>query len=305
MANLAEENGRLGRLRAKVTTNAERRVFLETCRPERGGRARVRVVPLGGFMIRLRMPLSIVVVLVATAAWVGCSGKVAPSPAEDNDAGIPSPDDPPSDPPKDPPPPPPTDAGPTPMPEAGTPLTYGTCANFNACGGNIAASWSVSGGCASSDAFGELRKQCAGLKESNVKINASGTLSANGTALTRKLSTTVSANIEIPKSCLPLPACAIIGTLLTSGQVPGIPKFDTATCTDSASACQCSVGLTATQDSTVPYTTAGSVLTTGGSAQTFNYCVAGDKLALQEVRSANGNSFSIPVTLELTRTGNP
>jgi hypothetical protein len=258
-------------------------------------------------MVRLRLPLSIVVALVATAAWVGCSGKIAPSPADESDAGSEKPrdDDPSKEPPKDPPPPPPTDGGPTPVPEAGTSLSYGTCANFNACGGNIAASWVVSGGCASSDAFGELRKRCAGLQESNVKINASGTLSANGTALTRKLATTVSANIDIPKSCLPLPACALLGTLLTSGQVPGIPKFDTATCTDGASACQCNVGLTATQDSTVPYTTAGSVLTTGGSAQTFNYCVAGDKLALQEVRSANGNSFSIPVTLEFARNGNP
>lgn len=264
-------------------------------------------------MVRLPVSATMTFALVSTMTFLavsqGCSGRVAPDVTPENDAGSESPRD--TDPgkpdPEPTPPTPPTDPGPTVPGDGGTTITYGTCANFAACGGNIAGAWSISGGCASGDAFGELRARCSGLKESNVKISAAGTLTATSTSVTRKLSTTVSASIEIPKSCLPIPACAFIGPALTSGQVPGIPKFDTATCVDSATACACNVGLTATQDSTVPYTTAGSVLTMTEPTRprTYNYCVSGNKLGLQEVASANGNSFSIPITLEFARTGNP
>lgn len=183
----------------------------------------------------------------------------------------------------------------------GVDITYGKCPAFTKCGGDVTGSWKVSGGCVADDAFAEAKTKCPGLQESNVVIKANGTVVATATKITRKTNVQVSAKVTVPKSCSPVPDCGLIGAGLQTGALPGAPKFDKATCTDSGANCDCDVVGTVTEEADDDYTTADGVLTTADPARTFDYCVDGNKTTYKETTAPAQGTFSLPIIVEITK----
>jgi hypothetical protein len=239
----------------------------------------------------LRTSLSLAAVVVAgSVAWLACSGSSGTvGPSTPDDAGTSGPgtlDDSGGG----------TtggDSGPSGqgVPDAGpgaVAITYGTCPAFTKCGGDITGNWKLTGGCLSSDTFTAFKKQCPGLKESNVQIQASGTIDATATQLNRQTTIAVIANLEVPKSCSPVPSCALIESGLKT-PVFGV-AFDNATCTENGALCECLVSTTYHDNENSTYTTTpdGTLTTPPTGTQptrTFDYCVAASKLTFTETTS--------------------
>jgi hypothetical protein len=260
-------------------------------------------------MLTKSFALAAAITLAGTTVWAGCSGGSAVAPAVSNDAGDPNRGDgsngqddsgpggrgdtPDSGDKKD--------SGDNNAPEV--PIAYGTCPAFTKCGGEIVGSWKVSGGCLSSDTFAAAKDRCPGLTESDVVIKASGTVVATATTVERKTTVKLSAKVTLPKDgCgFLVPDCGLIGAGLKSGQLPGTPKFDDATCTDGGTECNCTVAATVTEDKLDTYTVADGVLTTANPTRTFDYCVQGNKTTYTETTPAQGNAFVLPIIVEITK----
>ncbi|MBX3218754.1 MAG: hypothetical protein KF850_42505, partial [Labilithrix sp.] len=201
------------------------------------------------------------------------------------------------------------DGGPvdTGAPEADTPppmvdVTYGTCPAFAKCGGDIVGSWKVSGGCVSSDAFTDLKTQCPGFEESDVVIKANGTVVATATNVVRKTSVKLTGKIALPKACaMGTDNCSTIALGLTSGVLPGVPKFETATCTDGGTLCNCDVSVTRDETTDDSYTSADGVVTTTNPTRTFDYCVDGSKTTYVETTPPAPNAFALPIFIEISK----
>ncbi|MBX3211244.1 MAG: hypothetical protein KF850_04365 [Labilithrix sp.] len=253
-------------------------------------------------MLRKSFSLATVVALSASLVWVGCSSDDPPgSAAPGDDAGNTD-----------------TDAatgvedagdsGPvdTGAPEADTPppmvdVTYGTCPAFAKCGGDIAGSWKVSGGCVSSDAFAEAKQQCPAFQESDVVIKANGTVVATATNVVRKTTVKLTAKLAIPKACTVVTDCGLIAAGLKTGAVPGAPKFETATCTEAGALCNCDVSGTLDETTDDTYTTADGVVTTTNPTRTFDYCVDGNKTTYVETTPPAPNAFALPIFIEISK----
>ncbi|MBX3263984.1 MAG: hypothetical protein KF782_30200 [Labilithrix sp.] len=251
-------------------------------------------------MLKKSFSLAVVVALSGSLVWVGCSSDDSSATEPGADAGNTDT----------------TDAGAqdsgggdpvdTGAPEDETPpptvdVTYGTCPAFAKCGGDIAGSWKVSGGCVSSDAFAEAKAQCPAFQESDVVIKASGTVVATATNVKRKTSVSLTAKLAIPKSCTVVTDCGLIATGLKTGAVPGAPKFETANCTDAGAICNCDVAGTLDETTDDAYTSADGVVTTTDPTRTFEYCVDGDKTTYTETTAPSANSFSLPIFVEITK----
>ena len=212
--------------------------------------------------------------------WVGCSSDDTPASTASTDAGTPSTVDSGSngtgsvD----------SGNGTTGGLDGGVSITYGTCQTFAKCGGDVVGNWKVTGGCFDKSTFDDARKLCPGLQESDVVIQAAGTLSFTATDTTRNTTVKLTGKIFVPtadptcssangQNCAFLP----IGlTQLGSGAL----KFDTATCTDTTSpskGCNCDVTKTTTDDATQPYTKSsdGDTLDLTSPTQTYDYCISG------------------------------
>ena len=254
-------------------------------------------------MLTKSFSLAAVVGLAGSVMWVGCSSddpKVS-APTQDagtgtdNDSGKSDTDSGNNNPPDD-------DAGS--KKDAGfdgVDITYGKCPDFTKCGGDVVGSWKVSGGCVADDAFAEAKTKCPGLQESDVVIKANGTVVATATTIERKTNVQVSAKVVVPKSCSPVADCSLIAAGLQTGALPGAPKFETATCTDSGANCNCDVVGTVNEETNDDYTTAGNVLTTKDPDRTFDYCVKGTKTTYKETTAPVKGEFSLPIIVELTK----
>ena len=254
-------------------------------------------------MLNRSFALAVMVTLAGAVCWAGCSGDAGspPGAAIDPDAGGSNGSDAGSE-----------DSGGDIVVDSSTPedsgppatvdITYGTCPAFTKCGGDIVGSWKVTGGCVSSDAFAEAKAQCDGLQESDVVIKASGTVVATATKIQRTTTLTLSAKVAVPKACAQgISNCALIGAGLQSGAVPGVPKFDTATCTDAGTSCNCTVATTFEEKSDDSYTTADDVVTTTNPTRTFDYCVAGNKTTYKETTAPAQGTFALPVIVEIAK----
>ncbi|MBX3209363.1 MAG: hypothetical protein KF764_30300 [Labilithrix sp.] len=251
-------------------------------------------------MLSKSFSLAVVVVLSGSLVWVGCSSDDPPATESSADAGNSNVDAGGGE-----------DAGRDPVdtgaPEVDVPppmvdITYGACAAFEKCGGDIAGSWKVSGGCVSSDAFADLKAQCAGFEESDVVIKAGGTVVATATNVKRKTSVKLTAKIALPKICAaPIENCAVIASGLKSGAVPGAPKFETATCTDAGTICNCDVAATIDETTDDSYTAADGVVTTTNPTRNFEYCVDGSKTTYTETTPPTAGAFSLPIVVEISK----
>lgn len=181
------------------------------------------------------------------------------------------------------------------------PITYGNCEAFTACGGDVKGYWTVSGGCLSDDFLADFKQgACAGVKESDVVINASGSFDVADTTMDRKLTLQLTAKVEIPQACIDslitIPGantCAGVEAGLKSPLLSGVPSFDSVTCTDVTDGCACDVSVKEEDEAEDNYTVSGNTIT--ADVRTFDYCVDGTKAKLQET------SGSIPVIVDLTR----
>jgi len=229
-----------------------------------------------------------VTVAVCTAGWMGCSSDpVGAGPTPDG-GGTPETGTPETG----------TDGGGTDAAkETGVdaaltgpfvPIAYGaaSCPAFTPCGGDVKGSWALSGGCVTEELFAAARAQCATLVESKVKIEARGTLVADPVTITRSTEVSFSATLGVPVECKPGGAsCAQIGTGLVA-----LAGLKTASCVDDgAGGCTCEITNTLSDAASDAYTTAGNTLTTGagGTARTFDYCVAGSEIAYKETTATN------------------
>ena len=175
-------------------------------------------------------------------------------------------------------------------------ITYGNCAAFTPCGGDPIGSFSMTGGCVGNGAFAAAKAQCAGIVESDVVIQARGTVVTNATTIVRNTEVKLAAKLAIPASCVTQAggSCATIEAGITF-----VGKLDSASCaTDGAGGCNCTVGDTTAETTTDTYTkTATSITTgTGTTERTFDYCVTGNELKYLET-TAN----SVPATYVLTK----
>jgi hypothetical protein len=244
----------------------------------------------------LAKPFSLAsVVALGGAVWAGCSGSSSNNGTiPDSDAGSSGGPDTTVD-----------SGGQQPNPEAGPPgvtFTYGKCPAFAKCGGDVVGAWKPSGGCLSEDTFTEAKQTCPGLKESNVTINATGTLDVTATKVNQAFAVTVTASLEVPKSCVPLPGatCAQVELALKLGT--GGLSFDTVTCTESGANCECQVGKNYqdTIDDTYTKTPDGTLSTpptpTFKDGRTYDYCVKDGTLAYTETTKTQPLKLVIDVT---------
>jgi hypothetical protein len=192
----------------------------------------------------------------------------------------------------------------------GVEVTYGDCEAFTKCDGSIEGSWAITGGCLDKTTFDDLRKQsmCDGIKEHDVVIKASGTVTATKTDVTQKTSLFLSAKIDVPKSCPSVQfvlassgGCAGLNQLLTSGAAGGA-TFNHAQCVDAGDNCACAADATVTEPGVAadPYTTdgAGTLTTTpkNGDPRTYEYCPKSDKITYRETTKDN-KSFGMYLTI--------
>lgn len=243
----------------------------------------------------------IFVAVSAMFVWTGCSGESdgEPPATPGDDAG------PGADANPEPQGPPDEDKDDEKRPDPKTvPIEYGQCADFNACGGDFKGYWTVSGGCLSDEFLADFKQgECAGVKEKDVVIKASGSLDVRDKTMVRKVTLDLSAKVEIPQACIDsfeLPgggSCALVqlGLTLPFPDSP-LPSFDTATCTQIADGCECEVAVTDVDEAEIDYTASGNTVTTEDPSRTFDYCVSGNKNTFKETTSG-----SIPVVIELTK----
>lgn len=188
--------------------------------------------------------------------------------------------------------------------DGGVKITYGTCATATKCGGDLLGTWKITGGCLDKSTFDAARDACPEVVESDVNIQATGTVSFTATETTRDTTQKLTAKVFVPtqssKSGCPANGqqCSILGFGLTSGiGGPGL-SFDKATCTDTmtpSKGCNCTVEKTVADKRTQSYTATGGTMTTSDPTQTFDYCVNGGSSSYIETTS--GQSLKLNVTI--------
>ncbi len=158
-----------------------------------------------------------------------------------------------------------------------------TCPAFTKCDSNPVGVWKTTGGCVSSSVFDSAKGQCAGLQESNVVITAKGIIDITATNVSRQAKITLNAHIQVPKSCAPIADCGLIAIGLKQ---QNYGNFQTATCTDDNTNCQCDVGKVITDASANTYTKDNTGTLTTGAGEKYDYCVEGGVLTYRKSDSA-------------------
>ena len=214
--------------------------------------------------------------------WVGCSSSDTPASTANTDAGTSSTLDSGSN---------GTDtvdsgSGTANGLDGGVTVTYDTCQTFAKCGGDVVGSWKVTGGCLDKSTFDTARRSCSQLQESDVVIQAAGTLTFDATTATRNTTVKLTGKVFVPTadaagcSAANGQSCSFLGLGLTLGIAGSALKFDSATCTDTTApskGCNCDVTKTTTDDATQPYTksTDGDRIDLTSPTQTYDYCING------------------------------
>lgn len=189
---------------------------------------------------------------------------------------------------------------------AGTAGTSGSggvgasCSNGSACGGDVAASWTVTSSCL--ELSGEADVTSIGLGCSSIPVT--GYLEVTGTWTARsdgtysdETITTGQAQLDVPEPCL-----SISGTVIECRQMGDaleIMGYTSVTCTPVASGgCACDADveqhggmgvLSIIPDTSGEYTLAGNVLTTVSDAPAqYAYCASASQLSMHPITSTAG-----------------
>lgn len=170
----------------------------------------------------------------------------------------------------------------------GAALSFGPCAAFAPCTDPVDGTYAVTGGCID-DPLAPFRGACPGLVQKSLTGTVAGTVAFAGGMMTRNVSSTLSAKITLPAECTQGAPCAFVGPFIQN-QVPG----STASCTG-ASACDCDVKITVTDNVADTYTqTASSVAT--GAGDTFDVCKTGKILEYTQTGGAQPRPGSYTLT---------
>gem|GEM_PF-1688873 len=218
-------------------------------------------------------------VTAATIVWIGCSSDSTPSGETTTDAGQDSgvsttptdsgggqQGDASKDAAKD------SASGPGKLTGPFVDVGYGaaSCPAFTPCGGDEKGVWTVKGGCVKEEIFAEAQAQCPTLGITDVKFQARGSVTADGTNIVQHTEVKFTAKFAVPQTCKQaIGSCAGIETALKL-----VGKIDTATCADDgAGGCNCDVADTQEQLTDDTYAAGGNTLTTANPVRTFDYCV--------------------------------
>jgi hypothetical protein len=154
-----------------------------------------------------------------------------------------------------------------------------SCTVKSPCGGAIAeGEWSLTGACLDAgNLFPQVRARCsAATVRSSVNPDAGGTLSVRGGQITLNFQATVSTSIDFPNACHGC-RCSDLESNLRAAGLTGI------SCSPQCAggSCFCSSSKSVDVSVSESFATQGNEIVTG-SNRTFDYCMAGGELTLQE-----------------------
>lgn len=158
-----------------------------------------------------------------------------------------------------------------------------TCPAFTKCDSNPVGKWKTTGGCVSSTLFDDAKSNCPGIAESAVTIKAKGIVDITATNVSRQAKISIGAHIQLPKSCAMGAPCSLVPVALKQAQYGG---FDTATCSDDGTNCQCDVTKIITDASGDTYTNDNAGTLTTGAGEKYDFCVTAGVLTYRKADSA-------------------
>jgi len=199
---------------------------------------------------------------------------------------------------------PPTDAGPL-LPDAGTlgeppwvPLevrTTTSCPPLVACGGAVAGTWDVAGGCFDLPVPAELMR-CPGARVTSATGRARGRVAFGPVIAARAAQWEVQAELTIPALC----AAAVGGCDAIQGAIRGAFPDSACVAEGAARDCRCAVRQTGSLRDGDGYTTMNNQIVSATAGRRWDYCVTGDRL---RYRDASTSGAREPGTIELLRRG--
>ncbi|MDX2316383.1 MAG: hypothetical protein QNL90_20180 [Gammaproteobacteria bacterium] len=159
----------------------------------------------------------------------------------------------------------------------------------SACGGAAAGSWSVVDGCARLDTAG-FRNACRSAQVGQLEHTSSGTLNlqSDGT-FTKNGSNEVSVDMVVLPDCvMVLGQCSQVEVFIEDQQ----PWLESA-CNPRAGGCDCAVNNSIADNTSGTWTASGNALTltSGGSSESYFYCVDGGFLTMRPSGDADDRSY--------------
>ncbi|MFO0604928.1 MAG: hypothetical protein U0324_17230 [Polyangiales bacterium] len=199
---------------------------------------------------------------------------------------------------------PPTDAGPL-LPDAGTlgeppwvPLdvrTTTSCPPLVACGGAVAGTWDVAGGCFDLPVPAELMR-CPGARVTSATGRARGRVAFGPAIAARAAQWEVQAELSIPALC----AAVVGGCDAIQNAIRGAFPDSACVAEGAARDCRCAVRQTGSLRDGDGYTTMNNQIVSATLNRRWDYCVTGDRL---RYRDASTSGAREPGTIELLRRG--
>jgi hypothetical protein len=157
-------------------------------------------------------------------------------------------------------------------------LTDGTrCTPLEACGGDVAGTWDVTGGCFELPIEGELSR-CPGAAITRRDGRARGRVTFDGAFGRRVAQSEVLVEITVPAVCAAVVSCATIESTLRSGGAP-----DSACVTEASGACRCAARQVAAIDDADAYRIEGNQIVSATLGRRWDYCIDGASLRYQDV----------------------
>jgi hypothetical protein len=184
----------------------------------------------------------------------------------------------------------------------------GACGTVQPCGGDVAGSWKITSSCfLDNSIFGiDATEICptATIDATTSTVTGSATYDADMT-YSMNLVTTPIFTMTIPDSCFAAGrTCAEVGPSVMADQAADVK---TITCAPSGTSCVCHVvSDTQTDVETGTYSTAGTTLTSGPSAddqESDPYCVQGDQLhILVDTMTSMGAMGKVTIAADIVLT---
>ena len=157
----------------------------------------------------------------------------------------------------------------------------GSCSNVQPCGGSVVGTWTIVNTCVSQSGF-TPPAACPQVSISET-VNEMGTITFNAdNTYSEAVSVNATLNEIIPASCLSGLTCSQLNDTIGAATMTDGGTTTSATCSGSASACDCRITISGSNISaTGSYVASGNMLTvtpSGGNASTDGYCVQGTML---------------------------
>jgi hypothetical protein len=175
----------------------------------------------------------------------------------------------------------------------------GKCGDTSACGGDVTGTWKISSTCFDMEPQMPGSMSCPGATAQSADLAMSGTVTY-GADKTYQSNVTVTGKvvIKMPASCLTQQGVTVTCAQLQTALQSSDEGYESVSCTGSSD-CSCTMQLAPeTEMQSGTYSTAGGKLTmtSGGSPEDNDYCVAGNKLTLSPADASSAVKGSIVMT---------